>query len=579
MEAGVFILLVFLAQWLFRNQLLPKWHYALWLLVVLRLALPWSLPIPVSAIGLIQHNPLVTSGISSSSAVAGPGNTGSSRQSFSSGGGGAITSLVTETAATAFAWLEFRRNWLVGAWLLGAVALLAGLLADWIRLRWRIRRKRPLTDSAVLDLLEDCKQEMRVYAPLAIIETDATIGPALCGFIRPRLLLPAGLKESLSIPELRHVFLHELGHIKRGDIPVNWLATLLLILHWFNPLVWYAFHQMQADRESACDALALSYGSDQERQAYGRTIIKVLERYSCRAMSPGMAGILENRNQMKARIRMIRQFKKTDGWPVAAVALFMGLALVGFTGVQSSAGSALTTVNPGSAIPKASAVTRGKPTVVATSPRVGAMDVDPAIASISVTFSEDMQKGFSWTGGGPDFPPSSAGQRPYWINKRTCVLPVKLQAAHYYRVGINSSGFKSFRGVDGVAVEPTAIYFTTRGAGRQLRRMAVKPRIVAIIPKNGSQNVNPDLTEIRVTFNVPMAAGFSWTGGGLDFPTIPNGSKPYWTENHRTCVLPVKLEPGHTYYLGLNSLSYKNFQSSGGVPLPPVVLSFTTRKR
>jgi RNA polymerase sigma-70 factor (ECF subfamily) len=109
--------------------------------------------------------------------------------------------------------------------------------------------------------------------------------------------------------------------------------------------------------------------------------------------------------------------------------------------------------------------------------------------------------------------------------------------------------------------------------------MAVKPRIVAIIPKNGSQNVNPDLTEIRVTFSVPMAAGFSWTGGGPDFPTIPSGSKPYWTENHKTCVLPVKLEPGHTYHLGLNSSSFKNFQSSGGVPLAPVALSFTTRKR
>jgi bla regulator protein BlaR1 len=53
METDVFILLVLLAQWLFRNQLPPKWRYALWLLVVLRLALPWSLPTPVSAIGLI----------------------------------------------------------------------------------------------------------------------------------------------------------------------------------------------------------------------------------------------------------------------------------------------------------------------------------------------------------------------------------------------------------------------------------------------------------------------------------------------------------------------------------------------
>lgn len=579
LEADVLILLVLLAQWLFRNQLPPKWRYALWLLVVLRLALPWSLPSPISAIGVIQHNPLVAFCISTSSARTTRGHTGSFKQSVPPSGGDAIISSATQSTARVFAWLESKSNWLVGIWLLGAVALLAGLLAVGVPMRWRTRRKRPLTDAAVLDLLEECKQEMRVYAPLAIIETEAGASPALCGFIRPRLLLPTGLRESFSILELRHVFLHELGHIKRGDIPVNWLTTLLLILHWFNPLVWYAFHQMQAERELACDALALSYSGDQERQAYGRTIIKVLEKFSCPAMSPGMAGILENSKQMKARIRMIKQFKKTDRWPVVAVALFIGLALIGVTGAQSGAGVAPATANPGNAIPKAPAAARGQPMIIATSPRAGATDVNPAIRKITVTFNRDMDKGFSWTGGGPDFPPSPAGQRPYWINKRTCVLPVKLQAAHYYRVGINSKSYRSFRSAAGVAAMPTAIYFTTRGTGGQRQRMATKPRIVSLFPKNGAQNVNPNLTEIRVTFSIPMAAGFSWTGGGSDFPTIPTGRKPYWTGDHKTCVLPVKLEPSHTYHLGLNSPSYKNFQSSGGVPLAPVVLSFTTAKR
>ncbi len=579
LQADILILLVLVAQWLFRNQLSPKWRYALWLLVVLRLALPWSLPNPVSAVGFFQHHPLVAPGIASNSATTRPDHTGAYKQSVPPGGGDAMVSLATQTATTAFAWLEFRQNWLFGAWLLGAVALLARLLASGIRMRWGTRRKRPLTDAVVLDLLEDCKQDMRIYTPLAIIETDTATSPALYGFIRPRLLLPAGLRKAFSISELRHVFLHELGHIKRGDIPVNWLATLLLILNWFNPLVWYAFHRMQADRELACDALALSYSGDQERQAYGRTVIKALELFSLSAVSPGMAGILENRNQMKARIRMIRQFNKSDDWPVAAVALFISLALVGFTGTQSSAGAAPKTADLHNSVPRAPAAARGRPTVVSTSPQVGAMDVDPAITRITVTFSRDMERGFSWTGGGPDFPPSPAGQRPYWINKRTCILPVKLQAAHYYRVGINSDGYRNFRGVDGAAVRPTAIYFTTRGAGRRLQRMAAKPVIVALVPKNGARNVNPNLAEIRVTFSVPMAAGFSWTGGGPDFPTVPNGRRPYWNQNHETCVLPVKLEPGHTYRLGLNSRSYKNFQSSGGVPLVPVLWSFTTRKR
>jgi len=63
---------------------------------------------------------------------------------------------------------------------------------------------------------------------------------------------------------LRYVFLHELGHLKRGDILVNWLMALPLVLHWFNPLVWYAIQRIRVDGESACDALALSHALEGE---------------------------------------------------------------------------------------------------------------------------------------------------------------------------------------------------------------------------------------------------------------------------------------------------------------------------
>jgi bla regulator protein BlaR1 len=156
----------------------------------------------------------------------------------------------------------------------------------------------------VLDDLEDCKLEMGVHTPLTVVETAAVNSPSLFGFIRPRLLLPAGLTERFSLHELRYVFLHELGHVKRGDIPMNWLAMVPLILHWFNPFVWYAVNRMRVDGEVACDALALSYAQETERQPYGQTIIKLVEHFSRPAVAPGLLGILENNHQMKRRIRM-----------------------------------------------------------------------------------------------------------------------------------------------------------------------------------------------------------------------------------------------------------------------------------
>ena len=73
-----------------------------------------------------------------------------------------------------------------------------------------------------------------------------------------------------------------------------------------------------------------------------------------------------------------------------------------------------------------------------------------------------------------------------------------------------------------------------------------------------------------------MGGGFSWTGGGPEFPTLPERQKPHWSKDRMTATLPVSLKPNSAYRLGLNSKSFKNFASADGVPLEPVVYKFRT---
>jgi hypothetical protein len=344
--------------------------------------------------------------------------------------------------------------------------------------------------------------------------------------------------------------------------------TALQILHWFNPLVWLAFHRMRVDRELACDALALSYAKEEENQPYGRTIIKLLEGFGCSTWAPSMAGTVENKNQMKERISMIAKFRKTSHGPALAGVLFIGLGLVTLTDAQTSGQRSA----PGAAGGQA-------PNIVATSPAVGATDVDPGLKEITVTFDQDMGGGYSWTGGGPDYPPTPEGQKAQWRDKRTCILPVKLEAAHYYRVGINSTSHQNFASDHGLAARPSAIYFTTQGASDELKAMTLVPQVASFDPYNGAQNVSPAVTELRVTFSMPMSGGCSWctvSDDGADFPKGREGKRVYWTEDQKTCVLPVELKPGMTYRLSINAPEFKNFQSAGGVPLEPVAYTFKT---
>jgi hypothetical protein len=102
------------------------------------------------------------------------------------------------------------------------------------------------------------------------------------------------------------------------------------------------------------------------------------------------------------------------------------------------------------------------PKIVSTQPANGATSVDPSLAEITVTFDQDMDEGFSWTGGGPEYPASPRGAKAQWRDKRTCVLPVALQSGHHYRVGINSPSYRNFRSAGGQTVPPSSISFTTR---------------------------------------------------------------------------------------------------------------------
>jgi hypothetical protein len=216
------------------------------------------------------------------------------------------------------------------------------------------------------------------------------------------------------------------------------------------------------------------------------------------------------------------------------------------------------------------------PIIVKSVPAMGDANVDPALDQVSVTFDRDMGKGMSWTGGPPLFPPVDNTRHAHWIDSRTCVLPVKLEKATYYRVGINAQSFRNFQSTQGVAAACTAICFVTQGAAPLVQARVRVPKVVSFGPENGAKDVDPKIQFVSATFDVPMGSGKSWCNGDGEFPKGPEGKRATWTNDGLTCRLPVILEPGHSYTLYLNSTYFNNFQSQWGVPLPPVVYKFQT---
>lgn len=84
----------------------------------------------------------------------------------------------------------------------------------------------------------------------------------------------------------------------------------LLILNWFNPILWYAYYAMREDQEIACDNLALTFINPEEKIAYGQTIITLLEQYSTYYRTPTLANFSRNKAILKRRIIMIKNLIK-----------------------------------------------------------------------------------------------------------------------------------------------------------------------------------------------------------------------------------------------------------------------------
>jgi RNA polymerase sigma-70 factor (ECF subfamily) len=107
---------------------------------------------------------------------------------------------------------------------------------------------------------------------------------------------------------------------------------------------------------------------------------------------------------------------------------------------------------------------------------------------------------------------------------------------------------------------------------------SVPPVVVKAFPEAGADGVDPKLTEIKVTFSKDMQDG-TWSWATISKESFPNlDGKPKYLPDKRTCVLPVKLEPGKIYAIWVNSERFGNFKDTEGRSAVPYLLVFRTKK-
>jgi beta-lactamase regulating signal transducer with metallopeptidase domain len=338
-QASVLICLVLGLQWALRRWIDVRTRYLLWLLVVVRLALPWAPQSRLSLYNLLPDTPRKGyEAFMGPEAGVGPTYSAERDEIYAARPLDSSGSVAYDPAQRVQAPMSYESTdrilvslalfWLAGAGALGVYTLVSN-----VRIWRMVRRMRPVTDPQILALLDDCRQQMGIRSPVTMMASEKINGPALFGVLRARLLLPSQLLAEMEPNELRYVLLHELAHLRRHDILVSIVTSGLQILHWFNPLISHGLLRMRADRELACDGLALSQLHPHEASAYGRTIVRLVEQLIMPRPHLLLAGFLGDRARIKQRVAMISLFRReTYQWSPLALVL---VGIVGCTGLTN----------------------------------------------------------------------------------------------------------------------------------------------------------------------------------------------------------------------------------------------------
>jgi len=312
-QSSLLIALLYLIDLLVRNYSRAIFRYTIWMLVFIKLVLPPSLCLP-TGIGYwcgellssrqllprtalepnpdVSARPVAPEGLPTQDLSLGP----SFRSPLPAGTPNAATPTVSRFEPVTWQAIIFV------LWLIGVVVLSVLLIQRWFFVRGLIAQSNSAAGQLV-DMLNQCRRKICIHRDVRLRLSSNTSSPAVCGFLNPVILIPTSLVEKLSPDNLKAVLIHELAHIKRGDLWINFTQNLLQIIYFYNPFVWLANAVVRRIREQAVDEMVL-VALGEEARTYSDTLIDIAElAFRKPSFTLRLVGVVESKRALQRRIK------------------------------------------------------------------------------------------------------------------------------------------------------------------------------------------------------------------------------------------------------------------------------------
>ena len=246
-----------------------KWRYLVWLIIAVRLLIPFSPSIgsePPVTIPSVSQNIQIT--------VPLPANTNANVVPQLDNVPTQPTPVVTpnSTVVNTITLADI----LPIVWAIGVLAFMAYYITGYLVFRKSVMRFSEIVeDEQSLSILNQVKQQMNIRDHIDLIRSKKVQSPMITGFIRPVFLLPY---VEYSEADLELIMKHELIHYKHKDVWNKLLVVAANAVHWFNPLVYVMRYRSNTDIEMACDSEVVEGSNTEFRKQYSETILSAIHR-------------------------------------------------------------------------------------------------------------------------------------------------------------------------------------------------------------------------------------------------------------------------------------------------------------
>ncbi len=262
----------------------PKWiTVVLWGIVAVRLICPFSIESVFSLIPssetvspeiMVDRTPKINTGIPIVNQIVNP----------------VIGTSFAPNPATSANPLQLWIPTFALLWIIGMAALLIYTVISCVRLKCKIGTAILLCDN--------------------IYQSENVVSPFVIGIIKQKIYLPFNMNEK----DMGYVVAHEMAHIRRKDHLWKPLGFLLLILHWFNPLMWLGYVLLCRDIELACDEKVIKELDCDARADYSEALLTCSVNRRMIAACPLAFGEVD----VKDRVKHIINYKKPAFWLIIA---------------------------------------------------------------------------------------------------------------------------------------------------------------------------------------------------------------------------------------------------------------------